>query len=102
METQNKLFTKKIGEVEYTAQFHGLRTALEAERIYINERTGRPDKIKLYDYVLSNVIVSPPGLEIESFEDLDLLDEVAAFGVQVLRNKFRPENETATKKRSGK
>lgn len=102
MESNVKQFKKTINGTEYTAQFYGLREALNAEKQYTDERTGRVDKIKLFDYIFDNVIVSPPGLSIDSFEDLDELDEVAAFGVQVLRNKFRPENESGAKGRSKK
>lgn len=100
--TDVKQFKNTINGVEYTAQYHGLRNALEAEKVYTDGRTGRVDKIKLYDYIFENVIVSPSGLSIESFTDLTELDEVAMFGVQVLRNRFQPTDERGTKGRSKK
>ena len=98
---QIKQYTKEINGTAYTAQFMGLRTALQAEKQYTDER-GRVDKEKLYDYIFDNIIVSPPGLGIESFDDLTELDEVAAFGVQVLRNRFQPPDESGVKGRSKK
>lgn len=97
-----KQYTETINGVAYTAQFYGCRVALEAEKVYTDERTGRVDKIKLYDYLFENVIVSPSGLSIDSFDDLDELDEVAAFAIKVLRNRFRPKNESGDKGRSKK
>lgn len=96
-----KQFTKEINGIVYTAQFMGLRNALKAEKLYTDERTGRVDKEKLYDYILDNVIISPPGLDIDKFDDLTELDEVAAFGVQVLRNRFRPQDSEDGRGESG-
>lgn len=89
---QIKQYPKEINGTVYTAQFMGVRAALRAEKQYTDERTGRVDKEKLYDYIFDNVIVSPPGLSIESFDDMTEIDEVVAFGVQVLRNRFRPQD----------
>lgn len=90
--TQHK---KEINGVVYTAQFNTLREAIKAKKIYQDSVTGRIDTEKLYDYIFQNVIVDPPGLTIEDFDDLDELSEVALFGTQVLNNRFR---ETGTDK----
>lgn len=103
MENQHKIFKKKIGEVEYTAQFYGLREAMKAHKACRDDKyPSMQDSEKLADYVLANVIVDPPGLTIESFDDFDILNGVVAFGTKVLNNKFRPEDEAGTKGRSKK
>lgn len=103
MEAQNKIFKKTIAGTEYTAQFYGLRTAMKAHKACRDDINPRlQDSEKLADYVLTNVIVDPPGLSIESFDDFDILNEVVSFGTSVLNNKFRPEEETGTKGRSRK
>jgi hypothetical protein len=103
MDIKQKQFKETINGVEYTAQFYGIREALRAEKIYTDPINGKVDKEKLYDYICQNVIVDPPNLTIEDFDDFEILDEVMAFGVKALRNKFRTKSdERTTKGRSKK
>ena len=55
---KNKFYTatKEIKGVTYTAQFNGVRPALEAIDRY------KSNEIGFYEYLLSNAIVDPPGL----------------------------------------
>ena len=84
-----KQHKKEINGTVYTAQFNNLRETIRSKKIYTDPVTGRMDTEKLYDYLFQNVIVDPPGLKIEDFDDLDELSEVALFGLQVLNNRFR-------------
>lgn len=93
MDIKQKQFKETINGVEYTAQFYGIREALRAEKAYTDAITGKVDKEKLYDYICQNVIVDPPNLTIEDFDDFETLDEVMTFGVKALRNKFRPKSD---------
>lgn len=80
--------TKEIDGRVYTAQFGGLSVALKM----LNEshdRNGNVDFEEAARYVLENIIVEPPGLEIDDFEDMDTLNAVVAFGREVAQGKFR-------------
>lgn len=94
-----------INGVEYTAQYSGsLRTAMQAHKLCRDDKyPDKQDSEKLADYVLANVIVDPPGLTIEDFDDFDTLNSVVAFGTRVLNGRFSDEkNEAGAKGRSKK
>lgn len=55
--------TKEINGTTYRAQFNGVREAVRATQQY-------KDEMSLDEYLLSNVIVEPPGLQMDDFEDL--------------------------------
>ena len=72
---------------EYTAQFNGMRTAI---RCLDGCAEGEGVNLERYmQYVLSHVIVEPPGLTIDDFEDIDTLSEVVQFGREVMHGRFR-------------
>lgn len=81
-------YKKEINGVTYTAQFNTLRETLRAKKAYCDSR-GNVDTELLADYLFKNVIVDPPGLTIEHFDDLDELNAVTLFATQVLHNRFR-------------
>lgn len=98
-----KQYKKEIKGTEYTAQFMGVRAAVRAKKEYTDAYTGRIDTEKLYDYVFNNVIISPPGLDMDDFDSVSDADAVAAFGVEVLNGRFQPEkDEDGVKGRSKK
>lgn len=81
---------KEINGVVYTAQFNGLRAGIVATRETRDSQFPRmTDQEKLCDYVLKNVIVSPPGLTIDSFETHEELNAVVNWGTAVLYDRFR-------------
>ena len=88
--------TKKINGKEYVAQFNGMSAALEAQDNTYIDGTSTPSAMKYNKYVLDNVIVSPPGLTVDDFETIDELNEVIAFGRDVMGGKFRDKKDKAT------
>ena len=97
-----KQYTKEIKGVKYTAQFMGVRAAVQSKKQYTDAFTGRVDTEKLYDYIFDNVIVSPPGLDMDDFDSVSDADAVVAFGVEVLNGRFQPDDESGVKGRSKK
>lgn len=91
---------KTINDVEYTAQFNGLAAALKAiDECYV-DGTSNISTFKLTEYVFKNVIIDPK-VSIDDFEDADTLNEVVAFGREVMQGTFRKEeNEVGAKKES--
>lgn len=81
--------TKTIGGVEYTAQYSGLRPAIQmADNCYV-DGTSNYSAEKMNDYVLRHFIVKPPGLTIDDFDDLETLNAVVEFGREVAQNTFQ-------------
>ncbi len=82
---KNKFYTatKEIKGVTYTAQFNGVRPALEAIDRY------KSNEIGFYEYLLSNTIVDPPGLQIEDFDSVQELRAVVNFASSVMSGRFR-------------
>lgn len=79
---------KEIKGVKYVAQFNGLAAAVEA----LDEWRKDNENIsisKMSDYVLKHVIVEPKGLTMDDFDCMDDLNEVVAFGREVLQGNFR-------------
>lgn len=83
--------TRQINGTTYRAQFNGVR---EAIRIY-NQYRG--DELKLDEYLLSNVIVEPPGLKLDDFEDIDEARRVLNFAAGVMSGRFRNRTDTDTR-----
>ena len=103
MDANKRLHKKTINGKEYTAQYYGQRAAMKMRRECRDDKfANRQDEEKVADYILRNVIVDPPGLEIESFDDYDELTDVVTFGLMVLNNRFQQDNETGAKGRSKK
>ena len=97
----NKFYTvkKEIKGKEYVAQFNGLLPAVRAvDNSYI-EGSNNTSIEKLSKYILENVIVSPKGLNIDSFETMDEFNEVIAFGREVMQGDFRDKKDETTAKK---
>lgn len=94
----SKFYTRKkeINGVEYTAQFNGLSESLAAiDRTYIDGTT-TTSVVKMAEYILQNVIVEPK-LTVDDFEDMGALNDVVAFGRDVMQGKFRNKDEKPAK-----
>ena len=100
MAENKKFYTRKkvIGGVEYTAQFNGISSALQAiDNSYI-DGTSNTSMAKLADYILGNVIVEPKGLTPDDFDTMEDFTEVISFGREVMEGKFRDiEDESKSK-----
>ena len=92
---KNKFYTatKEIKGVTYTAQFNGVRPALEAIDRY------KSNEIGFYEYLLSNAIVDPPGLQIEDFDSVQELRAVVNFASSVMSGRFREVEEEQSNSR---
>lgn len=90
---------KTINGVEYTAQFNGLAPALKAiDECYV-DGTSNISSYKLTKYILENVIIDPK-MQIDDFEDADVMNEVVSFGREVMQGTFRSgEDESGTKEK---
>lgn len=77
--------TKEINGVTYRAQFNGVREAVRAKKEYGS------DELKLAEYLLENVIVDPPHLSIDDFDDLLEYQKVTNFAASVMTGRFRDE-----------
>jgi hypothetical protein len=101
----SKFYTreKMIRGKKYVAQFNGLSEALRAvDESYI-DNSSNTSTVKISNYVLENVIVEPKGLTIDDFDDMDELNEVIAFGRDVMQGKFREsDKKTGEKSRAEK
>lgn len=85
--------TKRIGDVEYTAQFSGISTALRAvDQSYI-EGTNNTSTIKLAEYLFENILVEPKGLTIDDFDDMNVFNEVVTFCREVMSGEFRDQKD---------
>lgn len=84
--------TKEVNGVTYRAQFNGVREAVRATNQY------KGNELAFDEYLLANVIVEPPGLQLDDFEDIDEYRRVIQFAAGVLAGRFRPgADDTATK-----
>lgn len=91
MAVKHYTITKKIGEVEYTAQFNGLSAAQQAiDSCYI-DGSSNISTVKLTEYLFRNVIVVPKGLTADDFETIDELNAVTTFARRVMQGEFRKE-----------
>ena len=85
--------TKTIGGVEYIAQFSGLAAAVRTpDQCQSDEGRGISNE-KYVKHILDNFIVSPSGLTIEDFDDIDTLNAVVKFGREVSQGKFRDKKD---------
>ncbi|MDL2253313.1 hypothetical protein LJC49_04480 [Ruminococcaceae bacterium OttesenSCG-928-I18] len=98
-----KHYTRKktFDGVEYTAQFNGISAALDATDESQNDSGHGVSSKKLTNYVLENVIVDPPGLTPDDFEDMETLSAVIKWGSQVMQGKFREKTDQSTAKKQG-
>ncbi len=81
---------KVIGGVEYTAQFNGLSAAMKiVDNNYVSDKSSNISVASMSQYVLDNFIVTPKGLKVDDFEDMDVLNEVVKFATEVAQGKFR-------------
>lgn len=80
--------TRQINGTTYRAQFNGVREAIRIS----NQCRG--DELKLDEYLLSNVIVEPPGLKLDDFEDIDEAHRVLNFAASVMSGRFRNRTDT--------
>lgn len=80
--------TKEVNGVTYQAQFNGVREAIRAAN-----QCGK-DELKLDEYLLENVVVNPPGLKLDDFEDVAEAREVLNFAASVMTGRFRNEENT--------
>lgn len=85
---------KEINGVTYTAQFSGLTTALRAVDENYIEDTNVISNEKLCNFLFEHVIVDPK-VTIDSFDDLDEMQEVVKFAQDVMKGKFRDESSNA-------
>lgn len=95
---------KTINGKTYTAQFNGLSMAMRAvDETYV-DGSENTSVLKMSNFILQNVIVEPKGLSVDDFEDMDELNEVIAFGRDVMQGKFRskPADESASAAKSAK
>ena len=90
---------KDINGKEYIAQFNGISEAVKA----LDEWRKDNENIsisKMSEYILEHVIVEPKGLTMDDFDSMDELNEVVAFGREVLQGNFREQaNEGAAAKK---
>lgn len=92
----NKIYTvtKEINGVTYRAQFNGVREAVRATQQY-------KDELSLDEYLLANVIVEPPGLQLDDFDDLMEFRQVINFAASVMAGRFRGEEKPGTDQENG-
>ena len=82
---------KEINGTTYKAQFNGLSNALKAvDNSYI-EGTSNTSVEKLTKYILDNVIVEPAHLTIDDFDSIATLNEVVAFGREVMQGDLKAD-----------
>lgn len=97
-----KFYTKEkeINGKKYVAQFNGLSASLAAiDKTYIDGTTTTSVE-KMTNYILENVIVDPKGLTADDFDSMEELNEVIAFGRDVMQGKFRDKDESGAKQTS--
>lgn len=94
--------TKEIDGTEYTFQFNGLSAALKAvDNSYI-EGTNNTSVEKLANYLFANVVVSPKGLTIDDFDNMDTFNKVVTVAREVMQGNFREEKNESTAKGTSK
>lgn len=81
--------TKEVNGVTYRAQFNGVREAVRATNQYAGNELG------FDEYLLSNVIVDPPGLQLDDFENMDEYRQVIRFAASVMAGRFRNNKDDA-------
>lgn len=102
--SNNKFYQveKEINGKTYVAQFQGLSTALKGvDSTYINGSSNTSTE-KFSQYIFDNIIMEPKGLTIDDFESIEELNEVVAFGREVMQGHFRDEKDKKPDKGAGK
>lgn len=89
--------TKEINGKKYTAQYCGVRVALQMADTCTIEGSGNPSSLKLAQYCLDHVIIEPQGLTIDDFETLDDLSEVVSFAGDVAKGNLKSEADKLNK-----
>jgi len=98
----NYTVTKTINNKEYKAQYSGLSVATKmVDECYV-DGTSNLSVTKVAEYVFKYGIVEPKGLTIDDFETMDELNEVVAFGRDVLQGKFRDAADNGAAKAAGR
>lgn len=92
---------KEINGTVYKAQFSGLSCALNSVDSSYIDGSNNLSTLKMSNYVLKNIIVEPQGLDVDSFDDIEELNEVVAFGKEVMQGKFRNKVNKVTTKEKG-
>lgn len=84
-----KFYTEKrtINGVEYTAQFSGVSTALNAADQSYLDNSRNTSSGKYAQYILDHVIVEPKGLTVDDFDSVEELTDVTSFGSEVMNGK---------------
>ena len=102
--SNQKFYTvqKEINGVTYTAQFNGLKAALNAVDVSYIQNSSNISTTKLTEYILDNVIVEPKGLSIDDFKSMEELNEVIGFGRDVMQGKFRETQDKESVKETSK
>lgn len=81
---------KTIKGNDYKAQFNGLSVALRAvDESYI-ENSNNTSVKKMAQFLFDNVIVEPKGLTVDSFDNMDELNEVIEFARNVMQGELKP------------
>lgn len=96
----SKFYTveKTIKGNDYKAQFNGLSVALRAvDESYI-ENSNNTSVEKMAQYLFDNVIVEPKGLTVDSFDNMDELNEVIEFARGVMQGELKPDEAKKGKK----
>ena len=94
--------TKEIREKEYTAQYSGLSLATRmVDECYV-DGTNNLSITKIAEFVFKYGIVEPKNLHIDDFDDIDELNEVVAFGRDVIQGKFRDATDAGAVEAKGK
>ncbi len=82
---------KEINGTTYKAQFNGLSNALKAVDSSYIDGSNNTSVEKLTKYIFDNVIVEPAHLTPDDFDDMTALNEVVAFGREVMQGDLKPE-----------
>lgn len=89
--------TKTINGKDYTAQFTGLGTALDAVDSTYIDGTSTTSSRKMSKFLLENVLVKPKGLTADDFDTMDEFNEVITFCREVMQGDFHnKKDESAT------
>ena len=92
---------KKINGKEYTAQFNGISTALDAVDSCYIDGTSNISTRKLNSFLLEHVIVEPAGLTFDDFDTIEELNKVTEFAREVMQGNFHSEAQQSANKAKG-
>lgn len=89
--------TKTINGVEYEAQYNGNSQFFK----FVDQSKSNIGGVaetsmeKAATFIFDNVIISPKGLTIDSFDSADDCQEVMNFAIEVMQGKFRNKKDKA-------